>query len=146
MRRLAALVMGALVALGAASACEKVNSVASSVSPCFRVLPQARAAVGGQGTLVDVARVSRSAMPRIGGIVRRPRATTTSVAPGSTTIPVQREVCLVAYRGTFDASKITNLVGPNRTGRYAVVVVGIRSQAVRAVELVDRLPKPLHNR
>jgi hypothetical protein len=137
-------IVGALITVAAASACEKVNSVASSVSPCFRVLPQARTALGGQGTLVDVARISRSAMPSIGGLARRPRATT-STQPGSS-IPAQREVCLVAYKGSFDASKITHLIGPGRTGRYAIVVISIRSQQVRAVELVDRLPKPLHNR
>ena len=136
-----------LAVLAVLPACEKVNSVASSVSPCFRVLPQARAAVGGQGTFVDVARVSRSALPRFGrlGLARRPPGTVPPVTPGSTIVG-QSGVCLVAYKGTFDPTKIVGLVGPARSGHYAVVVVGIRAQRVRAVALVDKLPSPLHNR
>ncbi|MHB8464711.1 MAG: hypothetical protein ACYDH6_04940 [Acidimicrobiales bacterium] len=139
----------ALVVAGSATACEKVNSVASSVSPCFRVLPQAHAAVGGQGTFVDVARVRRGAMPRIGalGPVRLGGGARTSPpSPTPTVVPAIREVCLVAYKGTFDPTRITGLIGPHRSGRYAVVVCGITSRRVRAVVLLDQLPRPLHGR
>ena len=112
MRRLLTGVLGVLVVLGATSACEKVNGVASSVSPCFRVLPQARAALGGQGTFVDVARVRRSGIPSIPGFTRRPRAASTTSIPPSSALPAQREVCLVAYRGTFDPSKIPSSSAP----------------------------------
>lgn len=141
--RLAAAIVGLTVLAVPVTACNKMGSVTSSVSPCFRVLPQAHAALSGQGTFVDVARVSRSGLPRLGRLpLRRPSRPTT--VPGSTSIPVQREVCLVAYRGTFDASRITGLVGTLRTGRYAIVIVGIRTQQVRLVVLADTLPKPLH--
>jgi hypothetical protein len=149
MRRLGAVGLALLVTVGVTTACEKVNTVASSVSPCFRVLPQARTALGGQGTFVDVARVSRSSMLRLPLLGRGPRRTTTTTtlaqAPSSTTIPVQHEVCLVAYKGTFDPTRISPLFGTARTGRYAIVIVAVKTQRVRAVVLVDKLPKPLHS-
>jgi hypothetical protein len=45
-------------------------SVSTSVSPCFRVLPEAHAAVGGQGKFVDVARVQGRRATGVGWEVR----------------------------------------------------------------------------
>jgi hypothetical protein len=143
MRRVVSVTFGLLLVLGTTAACEKVATVASSVSPCFRVLPQARAALGGQGTFVDVARVRRSALPSL-PVPRLPRSTPRTTVPGATTLPPQREVCLVAYKGSFDPTRITSLIGTARTGRYAVVIVGVKTQRVRAVLLLDNLPRPLH--
>ena len=140
------LALAAMVAFVSLSGCQKVTrSVTSSESPCFRVLPQAHQAVGGQGTFVDVARI------RGNGVASLPRRLmpSTSLATTSSSEPsvagTTRDVCLVAYKGTFDTSRIVHLVGPNRQGRYALVVVGVRSQLVRAVLLSDQLPKPLHS-
>jgi len=140
-RRVAAAVLITLVI--ALTGCQKVTrSVTSSVSPCFRVLPQAHQAVGGQGTFIDVARL------RGKGVARFAPVPTTASAMTSTTAPplagTTRDVCVVAYQGTFDPSRIEHLRGPDRQGRYALVVVGVRSQLVRAVVLTDQLPKPLH--
>ena len=121
--------------------CQKVTrAVSSSVSPCFRVLPQAHQAVGGQGAFVDVVRIRG---PRGAAFPARvpPRgATTTSTTVGAN----PRDVCVVAYAGTFDTSRVQHLIGANRTGRYALVIVSVRTQRVRAVALSDRLPPPLH--
>jgi len=227
-------VVGAIILPG----CEKVGSVSSAVGPCFRVLPQAHAAVGGQGVFVDVAR--RTGLPRpsgaptspAGGPVTpassnptpassnptpassnptpTPASSIPTIAPtpaSSTTMPVsnaastpgptspsptspsptsstvsssvpglgrpgrrrrqvpsisgsshgagvgtvapqdpRRDVCLVAYRGAFDPARIrAPLYGSSRSGRYAIVVVGVRSQQVRVVALTDRLPTTLHH-
>ncbi|GAC1600433.1 MAG: hypothetical protein NVS3B21_27520 [Acidimicrobiales bacterium] len=165
-RLIAAVALAAL----AATACEK-TAVATSVSPCFRVLPDAHAALGGQGQFVDVARRKGPAVyPSSGG--RVPFARTMPPTPGPTTIPEatefpnpgetapsvrpgatpttldpndpRRDVCIVAYRGTFDPSRIPLLRGPARSGQFAVVVVGVRTQKLRAVILTDRLPPALH--
>jgi hypothetical protein len=154
-RRVASLLVALVLPLVAA--CEKINSVSSSVSPCFRVLPLARLAIGKQGTFVDVARLRGSALPRLGRIGPLGRGTNPTVVPRvtsppgagptagtSTTIVPQRDVCLVAYKGTFDVSKIPLLMGQARTGKYAVVIVGVRTQKVRAVVLTDKLVAPLH--
>jgi len=143
MSRLSAAVAAVSVAVGL-SGCQKVTrSVSSSVSPCFRVLPQAHEAVGGQGTFVDVARIRGKAVAQFAPrLVTVPGLTTLTTSPslaGTT-----RDVCVVAYKGTFDPSRITHLRGPNRQGEYALVIVGVRSQSVRAVVLSNQLPKPLH--
>ena len=124
-----------LVALVCAAAllqgCQKVVKTAStSVSPCFRVLPEAHAAVGGQGKFVDVARVQGrrvhgsvephehvSGADNIAGGRRRRRPRQQG----------RRDVCVVAYSGTFDPSRIQHLVG-RQQGKYAIVIVGVTTQ------------------
>lgn len=149
------LLSGAIVVSG----CEK-TVVKTSVSPCFRVLPQAHAAVGSQGTFVDVARRKGATIyPSAGGEatvttgVPSLRPTVTGPTEGASVVPVpstlapadpRRDVCIVAYRGTFDPSRIPLLRGPNREGGYAIVIVAVRSQQVRSVVLTDRLPPYLH--
>ena len=155
MRR-AVLGLAAIVATVALAACQKVTPVVTaSVSPCFRVLPQAHAAIDGQGKFVDVARI------RGGAVSQFPRLPTTTLAPeeapttpatlvpGASSIapttlaPGRRDVCLVAYSGPFDPSRIEHLVRQVGT-HYAIVVVGVTSRQVRGVVLTDTLPKPLH--
>jgi hypothetical protein len=135
-------------------------------SPCFQALPPATLAVGHQGkfaglTLADVParlggpRVLRTP-PTVGAGPRTtaprttaPRTTATSGVPttsapagvGSTTTLPRRDVCLVAFKGTFDASKIPLLRGPLKTGQYAVVVVAVRSHRAVLVYLTDTLPR-----
>jgi hypothetical protein len=144
----AALLLVVLAGAGAATGCQKVTkTVTTSVSPCFRVLPEAHAAVGNQGAFVDVARLQGERVTTF------PRVTETtgvsapsSTAPGtSTTVAAQgrRDVCVVAYRGTFDPTRIQHLLGAAPAGRYAIVIVGVRTREVRAVLLTDTLPKPL---
>jgi len=144
------LVVVSLWAMTAVSGCQKVTkTVAASVSPCFRVLPEAHTAVGGQGRFVDVARIQGRRVTTFPG---RPTttsvaaATSTAVEPGPTTTTAtagRRDVCVVAYRGTFDPARIQHLVGTGQ-GRYAIVIVGVQTQLVRAVVLTDTLPTPLH--
>jgi hypothetical protein len=148
--RVGLLVVVSLSVTAAVSGCQKVTkTVAASVSPCFRVLPEAHAAVGGQGRFVDVARIQGRRVTTFPG---RPTttdvtaATSTAVPPGPTaTTPTagRRDVCVVAYRGPFDAARIPHLVGTGQ-GRYAVVIIGVQTQLVRAVVLTDTLPTPLH--
>ena len=151
------LIVITIVTAVAGTACEK-TAVKSSVSPCFRVLPQAHEAVGSQGTFVDVARrEGTSIYPGSGGpaITRAPQTSPTTGVIGGLGRGVhgaggldpndpRLDVCIIAYRGTFDAARVQDLRGPNRSGRYAVVFIGVRSQQVRAVILTDRLPPALH--
>ena len=169
MRRRSALRLVALAPVVAVfsatvlTACQKVSpTVTASVSPCFRVLPEAHAALGGQGKFVDVARI------RGGAVTRFPRLPTTTVkasgsaatpapttaAPASTApapatgsdttlAPGRRDVCLVAYSGTFNPALVQHVIRQMGT-HYAIVVVGVTSRKVRGVLLTDTLPKPLH--
>jgi hypothetical protein len=154
LRKAAGAVMVAALLL---TGCQKVTrKVTSSVSPCFRILPAAHQAVGGQGTFVDVARIrgtgaDRFPRPKTAGTTTTAGLTTTSA--GATTVPQagttttvahqNRDICVVAYRGTFDPARITDLRGAQQ-GRYALVVVGVRSRLVRLVLLTNKLPPPLH--
>jgi hypothetical protein len=129
------------------AACQNVTpSVTASVSPCFRVLPEAHAALDGQGKFVDVARIRGGAVSRFPHLpmstTEAPMETTVPGAP-TTLAPGRRDVCLVAYSGTFDPSRVEHLVRQVGT-HYAVVVVGVMSRKVRGVVLTDTLPKPLH--
>jgi hypothetical protein len=145
--RVALLVVVSLSAMAAVGGCQKVTkTVAASVSPCFRVLPEAHAAVGGQGRFVDVARIQGRRVTTFPGRPTTTGVTATSTAgqPGATTPTAgRRDVCVVAYRGPFDPARIQHLVGTGQ-GRYAIVVIGVQTQGVRAVLLTDTLPTPLH--
>jgi hypothetical protein len=156
MRR-AGLGLAAIAAVVALVACQKVSPVVTaSVSPCFRALPQAHAALDGQGKFVDVARIRGGAVTRFPRLPtttllpeESPAAPATSLLPGTspgaptTLAPGRRDVCLVAYSGPFDPSRIQHLVHQAGT-QYAIVVVGVTSREVRGVVLTDTLPKPLH--
>jgi hypothetical protein len=166
MRRHGAAVFITILAAAGVAGCQKVtNAVTTSVSPCFRVLPQARTAVGNQGTIVDVVRLRGRQVTTFGGqhrtsttVANRPGQLTPSggasgagaagggepgVSPAGPAAGVRRDVCVIAFRGTFDPARIQHLVGAGQSGRYAVVIVGVQAQQVRAVLLTDALPKPL---
>jgi hypothetical protein len=208
-RRASRAIVATLVLAVVLMGCQKIvrPSVGASVSPCFRILPPAHQALGGQGTFVDVVRIRGRGVtlfPSIGtrapgdSTGRAPLATSggdsgagpagggqapvvpppspsTSPAPGpsmspapgpsgpsttlgpsnesttlgpsgpsTTLVGTTRDICVVAYKGAFDTSRIQHLTGVGRTGQYALVIVGVRAQLVRAVLLVDRLPAPLH--
>jgi len=131
-------------ASAAITGCGAGRSGGPSVSPCFRVLPAAHTAVGGQGSFVDVARIRGRRIDVFPGPQLSPAPTPTSPAPGDpVNADTRRDICVVAYRGTFNPDLIPLLGGQRREGTYAVVVVGVRTQTVRAVFLTDRLPSPL---
>jgi hypothetical protein len=132
-------------------ACQKVTpAVTASVSPCFRVLPQAHAAIEGQGKFVDVARIRGGAVSRFPRLPTTAGAQTTTTAASqasattpTTLAPGRRDVCLVAYSGAFDTSHVQHLIR-QMGNHYAIVVVGVTSRKVRGVVLTNTLPKPLH--
>lgn len=128
------------------SACHNVDvnpTVTASVSPCFRVLPEAHAALGDQGKFVDVARIRGEAVSRFPRLPTTTTDTVASTGTATTLAPGRRDVCLVAYSGPFDPSRVQHVVRQEGS-RYAIVVVGVTSRKVRGVVLTDTLPKPLH--
>jgi len=135
-----------LALAGLLTGCGGGRNGGTSVSPCFRVLPEAHAAVGGQGTFVDVARMRGRRIDLFPGPLVPPApSTATASLPqgGQIAGDTRRDVCVIAYRGTFNPDLIPHLGGERRKGAYAVVVVGVRTQTVRAVFLTDQLPPPL---
>jgi hypothetical protein len=156
-RRVAAAVLISL-SLATAGCASPRFALGTTRSPCFQALPVAAAAVAHQGQFAGVTRVNRTTLGLNGrlGLPRRRRTTTTvTTKPTSTTalpshpttttrpsVPAQPQgACLVAFKGTFDRSKIPLLVPSPAVGRYAVVVVSVRTRQARAVYLLDSLPK-----
>lgn len=126
-------------------------------SPCFRSLPVAADVLGHRGRFAGVIltrvpqpgarRPFRSAASTAGSAVTGatssiPAASTTTTVPSATsTMPLLgKEYCLVAFEGAFDSS-VPLLRGSQRTGRFAIVVVTLRSHRAVAVYLHDRLPR-----
>jgi hypothetical protein len=157
-RRLAVAVLVSL-SLATAGCASPRFALGTTRSPCFQALPVAAAAVAHQGQFAGVTRVNRTTLGLNGrlGLPRRRRTTTTvttrpttttTVVPGhpATTarpsVPAQPQgACLVAFKGTFDRTKIPLLVPSTAVGRYAVVVVSVRTRQARAVYMLDSLPK-----
>jgi hypothetical protein len=138
-RRLAVLLLAGLV-LASGCATPRV-ALGTAPSPCFQALPVARDAVGRQGQFAGVKRItSRSLLP-VPSPIRLPRRSprsTTTLPSGSTVPPQSRGECLVAFKGSLDRSKIPLLL-PNTSGRYAVVVVSIRTRTAHFVYFTDKL-------
>jgi hypothetical protein len=120
-------------------------ALGTAQNACFSSLPVAADAVARQGHFAGFHRLVLApgeTLP-LPGAGRRPITTTTST---STTTPgvkptKPRGACLVAFKGTFDPTRITLLRGTNRTGHFAIVAVGLRTHKVVAVYLTDALPK-----
>jgi hypothetical protein len=75
---------------------------------------------------------------------------TVAVGPAQAAVPTTlaegRSLCLVAFQGNFDAGRIPLLRGTDRSGRYAVVVVAVRTRTAGAVFLTDQLPRSFKKR
>jgi hypothetical protein len=168
-RRRAVAVAALIVAVGTLASCATPReALGGSESACFQALPVAAAALAGQGRLAGITRIKEQNVPQLldrlrasGGASTAPNAAPpTTMQPhaprgpvGATPAPrrgllprpsfgVQHAVCLVAFRGSFDASRVAPglLKGPRRSGQFAAVVVGVRSRQARAVYFADSLP------
>ena len=116
-------ILAALLAFGSACTAPR-NSLNTPASSCFRSLPPAAAAVHHKGKLVGVRHV------RVDRLARR--------VPEVTSSP-ERVVCVVAFEDDYRPGNV-QATGPQRSGRYALVVVRNRDSKVLAVHLRDRLP------
>jgi hypothetical protein len=164
MKRTVGAFLAVVAGAGALVGCQKVTrSVSTSISPCFRVLPTAQQAVAKQGTLVDIIRLRGPQVTAFETLLREgaPAVTRPGVVvpsggsggagvggggqPGvSPTVPEgRRDVCVVAFRGTFDPSRMQHL-GRVQSGHFAIVIIGVETRLVRMVVVRDALPAPLH--
>ena len=116
-------ILAALLAVGAACTAPR-NSLNTPASSCFRSLPAAAAAVHHKGKLVGVRHVKTDRLAR-----RVPEVTATA----------ERVVCVVAFEDDYGPGSV-RATGPQRSGRYAMVVVRNRDSKVLAVHLRDSLP------
>jgi len=136
--RLAVLVVCWLSAFGLLAGCTSArNLLGPRESACFRVLPEARAAVGEGASFGGV----RYLPPRdLVTAVERARRHGLKVPPALVEV-ARRATCLVGYRGHFHLSGVKKGWAPLRGPYlYAIVVTNQRSGVVVATVLLHRLP------
>jgi hypothetical protein len=144
---LASLVAGCASPGGGASTNNDLNR-------CAAALPLAREVVHGNGTLILVRPISRAqvdAITREVGVkpshAKHPTAPHRSPdgphkTPGKP--PPGPKICLVVYRGTFDAAAIPQAQPAGAHGQYVLIVMRVRHSAVDRVLITDTLPAGSH--
>ncbi len=126
-------IASALVALavfgcsGLAGCTSARNGLGISDSQCFRILPQAKAAVGKSATFEGVRRLPGSALVKAIDSSKHH-----SPPPDALVDVAHQSTCLVNYRGTFTVGGVQDgwAVSPAGPYRAAVVVVGLSNGTV----------------
>jgi hypothetical protein len=135
----AALAVSIAVSLAGTGACGAGrNILGTSTSPCFLALPVAKRAVEGRGTLAGVRMID---IPRLtGGAGDRAVRELLDLM----TVPLPRNVCLIAYAGSFTLGQVEQPAGlplpGNGVGRYAIAVVTTPKAMLLGTFVVRRLP------
>jgi hypothetical protein len=130
-----ALVVSVAVTVGL-GACDAGRGVlGTSAGPCFIALPVARHAVRDRGLLAGVRLVD---LAKFNARNERAMHELLDLLPG----PPQREVCLVAYIGSFTPGQVERPVGPHPrgVGRYAIAVVTTPKPRLLGTFVVRREP------
>jgi hypothetical protein len=138
-RPVALAVSVAVVAAGIGACGAGRNILGTNTGPCFMALPTARRAVEGRGKLAGVRLID---IPRLTSAPgdRDVRALLDLIA-----VPLPRDVCLVAYAGSFTLGRVEQptgllLPGPGGVGQYAIVVVTAPTSVLLGTFVVRRLP------
>jgi hypothetical protein len=114
------------------------NILGTNTSPCFLALPVAKRAVAGRGSLAGVRMVDITKLTAPGD--RAMRALLDLM-----TVPLPRDICLVAYTGSFTLGQVEQPAGlppPGGAGRYAIAVVTTPKSGLLGTFVVQRLPLP----
>jgi len=138
-RPLALAVSVAVMVTGSGACGAGRNILGTNTGPCFLALPVAKRAVEGHGKLAGVRLIDIPSLTSVPGD-RAVRALLDQIA-----VPLPRDVCLVAYAGSFTLSRVeqpTGLLppGPGGVGRYAIVVVTAPTSVLLGTFVVQRLP------
>jgi hypothetical protein len=134
--RRASVLAAALIAFGGllSSCASPTSAFAPSASDCFATLPVADAAVGDNATLLGVRYLSEATINA--DLLRRNEL---PIPTGD--FPVSERLCLVGYKGPFEARKLTSPWPPHRLrARAALVVFAPNRRHIFHTVLVDELP------
>ncbi len=129
-------------------------SATSEVGGCASVLPLARHAVRGQGTLTLIRRVDKDQIAAIttevGAIAPPPPSPPSGTRPppqppptDATTGQPLPKTCVVVYRGHYPTGTVDGTGPSASSGQYAIIVLRVRHPAVDRVFVVDQLPAGL---
>ena len=131
-QRIAGVCVAAIAAAALLGGCGVARNELGTVnSNCYVALPTAYAAVHHHGKLHGVRLVSVSSL--------RTRAPHLYQAAKSTAPPVPRQVCLVAFSGTFTATQVREPLG-KKAGILAVVEVSYPGKRLLGTLLVRHVP------
>jgi hypothetical protein len=113
------------------------NILGTNTSTCFLALPTAKRAVSNHGKLAGVRMID---IPKLGNTPddRRVRDLLALM-----TVPLPRDVCLVAYTGSYALAQVERPAGlPPSSGeaRYAIAVVTTPGSQLLGTFVVQRLP------
>ena len=113
------------------------NILGTNTGPCFLALPVARRAVEGRGSLAGVRMID---IPKL---TSAPDDRAVRALLDLMTVPLPRDVCLVAYTGNFTLGQVeqpSGLPPPGGAGRYAIAVVTTPKSVLLGTFVVRRLP------
>ncbi len=134
-RRLGPLLAVAVTVAGLTACGAGRDALGSSAGQCFMALPVARRAAQDRGRLAGVRLVDTTRLAARGD---RPLHDLLRLLPGRP----PRDVCLVAFRGSFTPGQVRQLAGPppGGAGRYAIAVVKTPGPALLGTFVLRRLP------
>jgi hypothetical protein len=134
-----ALATSIAVTLAGTGACGAGHNIlGTNTGPCFLALAVAKRAVEGRGLLAGVRMID---IPKLTSAAddRAVRALLDQI-----TVPLPRDVCLVAYSGSFTLGQVEQpaglLPGGGGVGRYAIAVVSAPTSELLGTFVVRRLP------
>jgi hypothetical protein len=110
------------------------DTLGTNSSPCFKALALAADAVHDRGVFTGVRLVSESMLKKI------PRVDGVLSSRSSTRL---RNVCVVAYRGTYLSSQVERPAGrvpPSGVGHFAIVVVSTPQNVLLATFVLEKEP------
>jgi hypothetical protein len=131
-----ALVLSIAAAVGIGACGAGRGILGTNASPCFLALPVANRAVEGRGSLDGLRLVDLTRFTARGDRALRELL-------DQMPIPPSREVCLVAYRGSFTVGQVELPFGPippSGVGRYAIAVVTIPKSELLGTLVVAHEP------
>jgi hypothetical protein len=124
LQRVAGAGIGLGLAVALSGCASSHNSLGTGSSTCFQALPSATSAVHNRGQLLGVRRVVPSQL-------HHPLPGPPNASP--------RAVCVVAFQGKFQPGDVEHEI-TNRSGNYAIIVVGEHGGVPLRAVVTDRLP------
>ncbi|MGO8875424.1 MAG: hypothetical protein ACLQNG_06630 [Acidimicrobiales bacterium] len=137
----ALLLVAALTAGSGLAGCTAArNGLGTGASQCFRVLPEARAAVGKAATFEGVTKARGSVLVKA---LESPGLAATP--PEALRQMSRRTTCAVAYRGHFSVAGVARGWAAEPTGPYhaGVVVMDLSDERVIATLLFRKVTRPI---
>ena len=138
LHRMSALFVLLVAVGGLLSSCASPTSAfAPSASECFATLPIANTAVGASANLLGVRYVTEATINT--DLILRDE-----VPIPTSDFPVTQRVCLIGYRGVFEARSLPSPWPPHRVrARFVLVVFAPNRQHIFHTVLIDTMPMRL---